>query len=219
MTFITETSAYFVPDQCLFGAYPTQHQISQLENWGVNIIVNLTNDYERKIKPYTTNANVIHFPIPDHGVPEYTHQFCSLVVDLTKAIKNNKKIYIHCKGGHGRSGILVAAILCYLQGIKPELSFLKTTEYHATRPVHSSKPRKNDFWKNKGSPQTAQQRNFVRTIFQPYNIPKDSPFSKRGEWLSGLYDSFLRKTNLGPITGSNGKDLELYRETLIINDH
>jgi protein-tyrosine phosphatase len=221
MAFITETSAYFVTNQCLFGAYPTQHQIQQLEDWGVDIIVNLTRDDEKKIRPYQTGPDVkiIQFIIPDRRVPEpeNVHEFCSLVIYLTIQIKAGKKLYIHCKGGHGRSGLLVSSILCYIHKVSPKESFIMTSAYHATRPVHSTKPRKDEFWKKMGSPQTAGQRHFVKTIFQQYNISNDSPFVKHDEWMSGAYDSFLIKTNLGPISGANGKFLEAYRDSLIEN--
>jgi protein-tyrosine phosphatase len=215
MVFITETSAYFVTNQCLFGAYPTQHQIQQLEEWGVDIVVNLTNNDEKKIRPYHTGAKVIQFSIPDRKVPQDVREFCALVIHLTREIRNGKKIYVHCKGGHGRAGLLVAAILCYLHKITPRESFIRTSEYHATRPVHSTKPRKNEFWKTKGSPQTQEQREFVRSLFQPYKISKDSPFTERGKWLSRTYDNFLTNTNLGPIEGTNGEELEEYRDSLI----
>ena len=29
------------------------------------------------------------------------------------SLVNNEKIYIHCKGGHGRAGLVVSCILCY----------------------------------------------------------------------------------------------------------
>jgi protein-tyrosine phosphatase len=215
MAFITETSAFFVANQCLFGAYPTQHQIQQLEDWGVDIVVNLTKNNEKKIKPYRTKAKVIQFVIPDRKIPENVREFCALVIHITREIKAGKKVYIHCKGGHGRSGMLVASILCYLHRITPKESFIRTSEYHATRPVHSTKPKKNEFWKTKGSPQTQEQRNFVRNIFQPYKISKDSPFVRKGEWTSGIYNTFLITTNLGPIEGVNGKELEMYRDSLI----
>jgi len=215
MVFITETSAYFVTNQCLFGAYPTQHQIQQLEEWGVNIVVNLTRNDEKKIRPNRTRAKVIQFSIPDRKVPEDVREFCALVIHLTREIRDGKKIYVHCKGGHGRAGLLVAAILCYLHKITPRESFIKTSEYHATRPVHSTKSRKNEFWKTKGSPQTQEQREFVKSLFQPYKISKDSPFTERGKWLSRTYDSFLMNTNLGPIEGTNGGELEEYRDSLI----
>ncbi|UUT40500.1 putative tyrosine phosphatase [carnivorous sponge associated iridovirus] len=215
MAFITETSAYFVPNQCLFGAYPTQHQIQQLEEWGVDIVVNLTKNDEKKIRSYRTKIKVIHFPIPDRKVPEEVREFCALVIHLTREIRKEKKIYIHCKGGHGRAGLLVSAILCYLHKITPRESFIRTSEYHATRPVHSTKPRKNEFWKTRGSPESQEQRDFVRNLFQPYKISKDSPFMERGKWLSQTYDTFLMNTNLGPIEGTNGEELEEHRDSLI----
>ena len=221
MAFITETSAYFVSNQCLFGAYPTQHQIQQLEEWGVDIVVNLTKNDEKKIRPYRTKAKtkVIQFSIPDRKVPEDVREFCALVIHLTRKIREGEKIYIHCKGGHGRAGLLVAAILCHLHKITPKESLIMTSEYHATRPVHSTKPnsKKNEFWKTKGSPQTQEQCEFVKNLFQAYKISKDSPFRERGKWLSRAYDNFLMNTNLGPIEGANGEELEKYRNSLIEN--
>lgn len=217
MAFITETSAYFVNNQCLFGAYPTQHQIQLLEEWGVDIVVNLTRNDEKKIRPYKTNVKVIQFIIPDQRVPANVREFCALVIHLTREINGGKKIYIHCKGGHGRSGLLVSSILCYLHRITPRNSFIMTSAYHATRPVHSSKPKKNEFWKNKGSTMTKEQSSFVMMIFQQYKISKDSPFTKKDEWLSGVYDAFLMNTYLGPMHGENGKNLEAYRDSLIEN--
>ena len=217
MVFITETSAYFVKDQCLFGAYPTQHQIQQLEKWNVDIVVNITRNDEKKKRPNHTNVQVIQFIIPDRKVPEDVREFCALVIHLTRKINEGKKLYIHCKGGHGRSGLLVASILCYLYKISPKESFIRTSAYHATRPVHSTKSKKNDFWKMKGSPQTMEQRDFVRNIFQPYKIPKNSPFTVRGEWMSHKYDMFLMNTNLGPIEGENGPELEAHRDSLLEN--
>lgn len=214
MDFITETSAYFIKNQCLFGAYPNQDQIQQLEEWGVDLIVNLTSNNEKKIRFYQTSIPTIQFTIPDRKVPENILEFCALVIHIAHQIIDGKKIYIHCKGGHGRSGLVVSAILCYLYKITPKQSFIKTKAYHATRLIHSSKPKKNEFWKNR-SPQTMEQRKFVDELFQPYKISECSPFLKRGEWLSGEYDLFLINTNLGSIEGANGEELEMYRNERI----
>lgn len=217
MNFITETSAYFVPDQCLFGSYPTQQQIQLLEDWGVDIVVNLTSSEERKIKPYVTNARIVQFPIPDRGVPEDVEEFCALVLLLIEEISRGKKIYIHCKGGHGRSGLLVAAILCQLYRISTRQSFFITSKYHSTRPVHSTNPKNNEMWKKKGSPQTIEQKRFVENLFQTYEIPEGSPFEKIDEWRNPKYEKFLRKTFLSRIIGANGRELEIYRNSLFEN--
>jgi hypothetical protein len=201
----------------MFGSYPTHHQILELEEWGVDIIVNLTNIDEKNIRPYITNARVIEFPIPDHKVPDNVLAFCGLVIHLSKQINDGKKIYIHCKAGHGRSGVLVSSLLCYILQISPQQSFKLTTEYHSTRPVHARRPKMNEFWKNKGSPQTQSQKDFVMTIFQPYNVPKHSPFNQAGMWIKGdeQVDTLLKNTYIGPITGNNGCEIQAYRDSLI----
>lgn len=214
-----ETSAFFISEQCLFGAFPTQHQILELEEWGVDIIVNLTNVDEKKIRPYRTRTKVINFPIPDHRVPTNHMEFCALVIHLTKQIDRGRKIYIHCKAGHGRSGVLVSAILCYKFQLSPQQSFRLTTSYHSTRPVHARRPRMNEYWKSKGSPQTQEQKDFVTMLFQPYMVSKESPFNQSGKWLGGNHevDTFLKSTNIGPILGNNGKEVQEYRDSLIEN--
>jgi len=261
-----EIAAFFIRDQCLFGAYPTQHQIHELEEWGVDLIVNLTSRYEKNIRTYSTFVKTINFISSDNKAPENVLEFCALIIHITKLIDQNQKIYIHCKGGHGRSGVLVASILCYKYRIMPHEAIQLTTKYHSTRPIHARRPKMNEYWKSKGSPQTKEQKQFVASIFHPYVITKESPFNQKGIWLrntfpknltlsdiialedglnnatksiikfcesfigpndsyykaskwpiNDLIDSFLLSTNLGPITGNNGNELEKYRDLLIEN--
>lgn len=235
-----EISAFFIKDQCLFGAYPTQHQIHELENWGVDLIVNLTSIYEKNIRPYSTYVKNINFIISDNKAPKNVIEFCALIIHITKLINQNQKIYIHCKGGHGRSGLVVASILCYKYKIMPHESIQLTTKYHSTRPVHARRPKMNEYWKSKGSPQTTEQKQFVFSIFHPYVITEESPFNQRGIWIrnnmsenissifsrytyvtepsfNDLIDSFLLSTNLGTFTGNNSSELEKYRDSLIEN--
>lgn len=290
-----EIAAFFIRDQCLFGAYPTQHQIHELEEWGVDLIVNLTSRHEKNIRTYSTFVKTINFIISDNKAPENVLEFCALIIHITKLIDQNQKIYIHCKGGHGRSGVLVASILSYKYRIMPHEAIQLTTKYHSTRPIHARRPKMNEYWKSKGSPQTKEQKQFVVSIFHPYLITKESPFNQKGIWLrntapgsravkaltlsdiialedgrrsillddatksiiypnsymyqqfgsytfcdksfcsikndpyisrgpipnrpsiNDLIDSFLLSTNLGPITGNNGNELEKYRDSLIEN--
>ncbi len=96
MVYITNTSSFFINDTALFGAFPTQNQIEVLESWGVDIIIDLTSHYEKKIQPYQTSRSVLQFTIPDRCVPENFLVFFGLVVWLAEII-DNKKIYIHLK--------------------------------------------------------------------------------------------------------------------------
>lgn len=186
-----EIAAFFIRDQCLFGAYPTQHQIHELEEWGVDLIVNLTSRHEKNIRTYSTFVKTINFIISDNKAPENVLEFCALIIHITKLIDQNQKIYIHCKGGHGRSGVLVASILCYKYRIIPHEAIQLTTKYHSTRPIHARRPKMNEYWKSKGSPQTKEQKQFVVSIFHPYVVTKESPFNQKGIWL--------RNTALSPV--------------------
>jgi len=79
-------------------------------------------------------------------------------------------MYIHCKGGHGRAGLVVATLLSYIYNISPEESLRLTSSYHSTREIMKDK------WRKLGSPQTAQQKNFVYHFCKPiyfYNVIKN----------------------------------------------
>ena len=69
-------------------------------------------------------------------------------------LKHDEKIYIHCKGGHGRVGIAVASLLCYIKNISVEESLKLTNECHKKREIMKEK------WRNIGSPQTYNQKKF-----------------------------------------------------------
>ena len=76
-------------------------------------------------------------------------------------MEKDQKVYLHCKGGHGRSGIVVACILCHIYSILPEEALRLTTAYHSQRPTMRPK------WREIGSPQTRQQKSFVVRMFKP----------------------------------------------------
>jgi predicted protein tyrosine phosphatase len=59
------------------------------------------------------NLVFLHFPIDDHKTP--THQaFVSSITTLLQAITSGRNIYIHCHGGHGRTGLYIVALLACL---------------------------------------------------------------------------------------------------------
>lgn len=159
-----ERSSYFIKNKAMFGSFPTQEAVNELESHGVNFFINLTYDHEKNITPYTTKYTYINFPITDRRVPTDWRSFSYFLIKISNIIKNLKTgelIYIHCKGGHGRSGIVVACLLCYIFKISPEQALKHTTESHSKRIVMRDK------WRKLGSPQTYQQKNFVYKFFEP----------------------------------------------------
>jgi|TARA_B100001059_G_C17838497_1_gene590100 ribA/ribD-fused uncharacterized protein len=175
-----ERSSYFIKDRAMFGSFPTQEAVEELEKNGVRNFVNLTRSHERKITPYKTQYHYISFPITDHQVPDDRGKFASFIVKIADIIYNLKKgelVYIHCKGGHGRSGIVVAALLCHIFGMSPREALEHTTMYHSNRKTMREK------WRQIGSPQTYQQKGFVHQLckfisfYRAYKVGRTAGFS------------------------------------------
>lgn len=162
---LISTAAFFVENQCLFGSYPSDETVDILEKWGVDFFVDLTMPAEKKITPYETTRNVIRFPISDNSVPSNVPAFRNFIEMLCALIDNGKKIYIHCKGGHGRSGLVVASILCFKYKYDPETALKLTGVYHSTRKKHSLHFERNDFRKKQSSPRTFEQKEFVKNLY------------------------------------------------------
>jgi ribA/ribD-fused uncharacterized protein len=159
-----ERCSYFVQNRALFGSFPVQAAVEELENEGVRYFVNLTSDSESKITQYTTKYGYINYPIPDRYVPKDWGAFARFIIrvaDIITGLSNGDKVYIHCKGGHGRSGVVVACLLVHMFGMSPERALAKTSNYHSKR----REMRK--IWRKVGSPQTPAQKAFVQNFFQP----------------------------------------------------
>ena len=172
--------SYFIENKGLFGSYPSGF-LDTLQDLGVIHFIDLTHPTD-ELPPYNTDfkedetksCNYISYPIYDRSIPNDYHSFCQVIISVSELInnlKNNEKIYIHCKGGHGRSGILVACILCYMNKTPPAKSIELTTQYHNNRDIKLK-------WKKIGSPQTRKQKNFIFRLFQPiyfYKSFKNTP--------------------------------------------
>lgn len=162
-----ERISEFVKNKAYFGGYPTQDHVNTYEDLGFRYFVDLTRNGEKRITPYTTKHNYIHYPISDHRVPSDWRSFAKLIIrlsDIIRSLQCGEKMYIHCKGGHGRSGVVVACILCYLYKITPSEAITKTTKYHNRRKDMREK------WRKMGSPQTRSQKHFVTKFFEPLYI-------------------------------------------------
>lgn len=158
-----DRSSYFIKDRAMFGSFPTQKAVDELETEGVRYFVNLTHNYEKKITPYLTKYNYISYPITDHHVPKDWQSFAIFIIkisDIIKSLKHKELLYIHCKGGHGRSGIVVASLLCYIFGMSAKNALEQTSKSHNNRIVMREK------WRKLGSPQTYIQKYFVHTFFE-----------------------------------------------------
>lgn len=196
-------------EQAYFGACPTQEDIDNLEKWGVDVIVNLTFPDEKKLSVYTTTKKLISWPIPDRAVPDDKVKFCALVLYLVQVLNRGKKVFIHCKGGHGRAGLVTAAVLVIKHNLDVKDAIELTTEYHSERTCMRQ------YWRRVGSPQTTSQKKFLHSIFRQHTISTESPFYTT-DFKEPYLESFLFQTYLGDIVGEKGHRLKLMRKSMLL---
>lgn len=164
------TSSYFIKNRALFGSYPARETVHELEEMGVRYFVDLTYSDEKRIVEYETKYTYIRYPIPDRNIPEDWQTFTQFILKLSRTIrhlkyndtdKKHELLYLHCKGGHGRSGVVVACLLCFMGKYDPMKALELTSHYHSKRKMMR------DIWRTMGAPQNNIQKNFVYRFFEP----------------------------------------------------
>ena len=156
----------FYKDRAFFGGYPNHLQFNELIDNGITVFIDLTTmiermklpfDYSRSLKAQFTYFN---YPILDNHIPKNLYMFSRFLFTIRNILQDtNRKVYIHCKGGHGRSGVVVACLLVLLQFPSPYHSLRMTTLFHEKRPNLKQK------WKGVPCPQKFHQRQFVINFF------------------------------------------------------
>jgi len=157
------------------GRYPgttdpaeSARDLARLLDVGVHVVINLqepheTNDkgqtfanYEPALKQLAAArgvpVEVMRFPIHDNAVP--TPALMREILDaIDRALRAGQRVYVHCWGGHGRTGTVAG---CWLKqcGAACEDAFaaIKAARSH------------DDALKKQVAPQTTAQRAFVRNF-------------------------------------------------------
>ena len=162
--------SFFIKDKALFGSSPSQESVEELEENGVKYFIDLTTCEEKeqnKVITYTTKYNYVNYPIIDRHIPTDWRSYASFIIKISKIIKslrNDDKLYINCRAGLGRSGVVVSSILCYLFNLTPDESLQYTTKCLGNRKKLKEK------WRKIGSPQTYTQKKFIQKFFYPLNF-------------------------------------------------
>lgn len=161
-----DKSNYFYKDICLYGSYPSQKDVEELENEGVKLFVNLTT-LDENLYEYKSRYDIIKFPIIDREIPSDNYKFVLLLLFIENFVKSSSgKIFIHCKGGHGRSALVSASLLCKMLEIHPDEAIDIVTKSHQERKNLKEK------WNNKIIPNSRNQRFYLKKIFSPLYFSK-----------------------------------------------
>lgn len=98
--------------------------------------------------------------IPLHGVPS-DKQLVQLMTTLLRHLGGGRRLFIHCDGGHGRTGLVVAALLlCLYSNMDANFSLYFTQLTHNNRRVQDERTRAHVI--PVPSPDTSAQYSMVR---------------------------------------------------------
>lgn len=119
-------SYWVIPGRLLAGEYPgsfdpetARCRLDAFLEAGFDTFIDLTQPYElepyeqilRRQAAHGLTADHLRFPIPDRGIP--TPDGMSAILDaIDEALAAGKRVYVHCWGGVGRTGLTVG---CYLR--------------------------------------------------------------------------------------------------------
>ena len=113
--------SYYVGKNIYAGEYPgaideavAKAKIRQMTQFGVRHYIDLTEEGE--LRPYahllSCDTTYTRFPIRDVNVPKSIEEVKNLIEHINElSARNDGNVYIHCWGGVGRTGTIVA---CYL---------------------------------------------------------------------------------------------------------
>lgn len=116
------------------GEYPgdkngelAKHKIERMHHFGIRHFIDLTEEGE--LRPYNhllpSDTTYTRFPIVDCGVPKSVESVQRLLLRIEELKKMDGYVYVHCWGGVGRTGTIIA---CYLSQNWKEVDMNHTLE-------------------------------------------------------------------------------------------
>ena len=153
--------SYYLGGSLFAGEYPgdkygqkAEEKIRHMLHFGVRHFVDLTEEGE--LKPYShllpKDATYTRFPIKDCGAPESVADVQQLILRLNELQKMDGYTYLHCWGGVGRTGTIVACYLAHNRD-NPELEGVLETLRRSFAQMPKSSRRQ--------TPETREQVDFI----------------------------------------------------------
>lgn len=183
--------SYYLGGNLFAGEYPgdkygvkAECKLQQMIHFGVRHFVDLTEEGE--LNPYAQllppDCTYTRFPIPDVSAPRSIDQACDVVNKIKELSKRDDGyVYLHCWGGVGRTGTIVA---CYLAEKENEPTFddvMKNLRSHFSEMPKSS---------HRVTPETKEQESFIKKYVEgiPERLQRCKSWIKdcvRGSLMAG----------------------------------
>jgi ADP-ribosyl-[dinitrogen reductase] hydrolase len=117
---------WVLPGQVLAGEYPgghtpgrTKQRLERLLSAGIVAFLDLTHPDEmpRYDKDLPFNIDYRRKPIRDHGLPAARVQMIEILDCLQESLSAGRPVYVHCRAGIGRTGIVMGCLLADQRGL------------------------------------------------------------------------------------------------------
>ena len=116
---------WVLPGRLLAGAYPggandieTRPRLASLQMARINSFIDLTEDGE--MHPYShllaKHSTYVRSAIVDATVPNNVSQVQSLLASIDESLEQGRGVYVHCRAGIGRTGLVMGCFLATLEG-------------------------------------------------------------------------------------------------------
>ncbi len=104
----------------------------------MDVFVGLTDMMARTYRQFPWHKGVeFMYPIQDMGVPSHLKEFQNMIAYLKEQVLAGKKVFIGCIGGHGRTGLVLAALVKSIANETDAVTYVR--DHYCHRAVESSK--------------------------------------------------------------------------------
>jgi hypothetical protein len=187
-----------VQDRLYYGSFPNQAMMNQLVKEKFDIIINLTRDGEEDLYrlvpsppgfPVQNEIEYIHYPIDDNQGPDDYDDYCCFITWIKYRYFDKKKIYIHCRGGHGRSSMVSVSVMYTISPIEFHEAIRYVNESHNNRVNLRNK------WRKRKSPFNTIQYYFLTKMHKNIYVTIAYPTKYYG-WLFCEIEDDVLPTNI-----------------------